>query len=382
MNCRALAASVRCCLAIAMVAALLAAPLAAQDGDGSPDSLLTSAYKRRLTVLPYATYTPQTKIQFGIGGGLQFKWPSAASDPNTRASYLATNLAYTTKGQWSVYQELSLYTPGNKWWLWERGTVAFFPLFFYGIGPRTEKADTNLMEHRYIKLEAKGVRRLTGDLYAGLYYRLNSFFDIDWQFPERIPAGLPGGEGGVASGLGTTVMVDSRNSTTTPTRGSFVLADYLHQASWLGSDFEFDQLAIDARTYIPVRQGKDVIALNAYAMFNGEDVPIQMMSMISAWNTSLLARGIYLGRFRDRHELMGQIDYRGHLKGRFGYVAFGSAGSVFGSPGNALGDRVVFTYGAGLRFNVNPADPLNLRVDYTLSSFGESGLSVGATEAF
>lgn len=372
----------RCALMVALVCLLLApAPLIAQEGHASPDSLL-KPYKRRLTVLPYATYTPQTKIQFGIGGGLQFKVPSAATDPNTRASYLATNLAYTTKGQWSVYEELSLYTPGNKWWLWERGTVAFFPLQFYGIGPRTEKADTNLMEHRFIKVEAKVVRRLSGDIYAGLYYRLNSFFDLDWQFPARIPSAMPGGAGGISSGLGFTAMFDSRNSTTTPLRGGFLLVDYLHQPSWLGSDFEFDQVVIDARTYIPVRQRKDVIALNGYAMFNGEEVPIQMMSMISAWNTSLLSRGIYLGRFRDRHEVVGQIDYRGHLKGRLGYVVFGSAGSVFGSPGNSLGERVVFTYGAGLRFNVNPADPLNLRVDYTLSSFGESGLSVGATEAF
>src|SRR5690348_15771939 len=141
-------------LFLALASCIAAQPLVAQEGDASPDSLLLRPYKRRLTVLPYATYTPQTKIQFGVGGGLQFKWPSAARDPGTRASYLATNLAYTTKGQWSVYQELSLYTPGNRWWLWERGTVAFFPLNFYGIGPEAEKGDTNLMEHRYIKLEA------------------------------------------------------------------------------------------------------------------------------------------------------------------------------------------------------------------------------------
>jgi len=31
---------------------------------------------------------------------------------------------------------------------------------------------------------------------------------------------------------------------------------------------------------------------------------------------------------------------------------------------------------------VNPRDPLNLRVDFTFTSFGESGLSIGAAEAF
>jgi hypothetical protein len=93
-------------------------------------------------------------------------------------------------------------------------------------------------------------------------------------------------------------------------------------------------------------------------------------------------RGVYLGRFRDRHELVAQADYRGHLKGRLGYVIFGAAGNVFGSPGTDLFDRVKMTYGAGLRFDVNPADPLNIRVDYTLTNFGEGGVSIGATEAF
>jgi hypothetical protein len=31
---------------------------------------------------------------------------------------------------------------------------------------------------------------------------------------------------------------------------------------------------------------------------------------------------------------------------------------------------------------VNPRDPLNIRVDYTLTSFGEAGVSIGAAEAF
>jgi hypothetical protein len=40
------------------------------------------------------------------------------------------------------------------------------------------------------------------------------------------------------------------------------------------------------------------------------------------------------------------------------------------------------TFGAGLRFNVNPADPLNIRMDYALTNFGSGGVSIGATEAF
>lgn len=339
-------------------------------------------YRRKITVLPYATYAPQTKVQFGVAGGVQFKWPGAALDSATRPSYFAVNLAYTTKGQWLTYFENSLYTPSNRWWLWTRFSAGYFPLIYYGVGPYTTKADTNLMKHRFLIIEGKALRKLKGEFSAGVHYRLESFFDLSWQFPARIASDLSGGYGGHSSGLGVTAQFDTRNSTATPTRGHFLVFDYLHQASWLGSDFDYDQLALDARVYLPVRSKKDVIALNLYGEWNGAEVPIQSMARLSDFSTTFLARGVYLGRFRDRNEMIAQMDYRGHLKGRFGYVVFGSAGSVYGTGGTDLFDKLKYTYGAGLRFNVNPADPLNLRVDYTLTSFHESGLSIGATEAF
>lgn len=362
-------------LLLGVMASLTAAPLSGQAAD-------TAAYRNRLTVLPFAAYAPETGVQFGAGGGWQFKWPGAARDPATRSSYLAGAVTFTTKGQWTAGAETSAFLPGGDWWLFGRAAFASFPLIYYGVGAQTELADSNRMKHRFIKLEGKGLRRLHGPLYGGLYYRLHSFFDIRWQDDSRIPAGLPGGEGGRSSGLGISLQYDTRPSQTTPTRGRYLVLDYLRNEEFLGSDFVYDYLLIDARTYLPVRHGRDVIALNLYAEFNGPDVPIQTMSMLSNATTQELMRGVYLGRFRDRHEVVAQMDYRGHLKGRFGYVVFGSAGNVFGSGGNELFDDLKFTYGAGLRFNLNPQDPLNLRVDFTFTSFGESGLSIGAAEAF
>lgn len=363
-------------------AALLSSLAGGLSAQGDSGAARPKPYRRKITVLPYATYAPQTKVQFGIAGGVQFKWPGAALDSTTRPSYLAANLAYTTKGQWLTYLENSLYSPTNRWWLWSRFSAGYFPLFYYGIGPNTTKADTNLMKHRFLIIEGKALHRVRGEFSAGVHYRLESFFDLSWQFPTRITPDLPGGNGGRSSGLGLTGQFDTRNSTATPTRGHFLVLDYLHQASWLGSDFDYDQLALDARVYLPVRARKDVVAVNLYGEWNGAEVPIQSMARLSDFSSSFLARGVYLGRFRDRNEVIAQVDYRGHLKGRFGYVVFGSAGSVYGTGGTELFDKLKYTYGAGLRFNVNPADPLNLRVDFTLTSFHESGLSIGATEAF
>lgn len=363
---------------LVLLAGLVTGPLAGQQ-DSAPTP---RPYRTKVTGLPYVTYTPQTKVQFGVAGGVQFKWPGARTDLATRPSYFAANLAYTTKGQWLAYFENSLYLPQNRWWLWSRFSAGYFPLFYYGVGPHTERADTNLMKHRYLIVEGKVLRRVAGALSAGMHYRLESFFDVSWQFPSRIATSLPGGYGGKSSGIGATAQYDTRNSTTTPTRGRFLVVDYLHQAGWLGSDFGYDQFAVDGRIYFPVRRQRDVIALNLYGEWNGAEVPIQSMARLSDYSTALLARGVYLGRFRDRNAVIAQVDYRGHLKGRFGYVVFGSAGNVYGTGGADLFDDMKYTYGAGLRFNVNPDDPLNLRVDFTLTSFGESGLSIGATEAF
>jgi Omp85 superfamily domain len=339
-------------------------------------------YRGRLLVLPYVTYSPQTRLQVGVGGGYQFKWPGARSDTATRGSYLAGNLAYTTKGQWLTSAAASLYLPRNRWWISGGAAAGFFPAFYYGIGPRTTAADTNLLQQHFLAADVRVLRRVHGNLSAGAQYRIASYERVEWQFSSRIPVGLPGGTGGVSSGLGVMLQLDSRNSVATPTRGHFLSAELTRYSSLLGSDFQYTSLAFDARNYFRVRRGRDLVAIGLYAQFNGRNVPIQSMAMLGGYTSQVLMRGVYLGRFRDRHQLVAQADFRGHLRGRLGYVLFGSAGNVYGSAGAGAFDKVKFTHGVGLRFDINPADPLNIRVDYTWTSFGARGLSLGAGEAF
>jgi hypothetical protein len=368
-------------LGVGLLSVLSVVRLAGQVDTARADSQ-PRPYRGRLIALPYVSYSPQTKLQFGVAGGYQFKWPAMSRDTATRASYMAASFAYTTKGQWIAFLGTSLYTPQSRWWYSGFVTAGYFPVFYYGVGPRTTVADTNLMQNRFLRLEVKALRRAGRELYLGPYYRLLSTFDVDWQFPARIASGLSGGYGGVNSGLGATALLDGRNSSTTPTMGHYLQVDYLLHSGVVGSDFDYSHLALDGRVYLPVRRARDVIALAAYAEFNGTQVPIQAMAFLGNFTSQVVMRGVYLGRFRDRHQMVAQADYRGHLKGRFGYVVFGSTGNVFGRPGTGLFDDLKFTYGAGLRFNLNPADPLNIRVDYTLTSFGSGGLSIGAAEAF
>jgi hypothetical protein len=360
---------------------LLAGPIRAQTDSSVSDSSGPAIYHNRLLALPYVSYSPQTRLQFGVGGGLQFKWPGAIADSGTRPSYLAGNGAVTTKGQWVTSLGVSLYLPKNRWWIAGGVAAGFFPATYYGIGPHSRAGDGMLLEQHFVAADARVLRQIRGEFSLGVHYRGASYTRVEWELPALIPGGLAGGKGGVISGAGPMAQFDSRNSTTTPTRGHFLLVDLLNFASLSGSDFSYRSLAVDARVYLPVRR-RDVVALALYGQWNGSQVPIQAMALLGGYTTQELMRGVYLGRFRDRNQVVAQADYRGHLAGRFGYVVYGSAGNVYGSLGSGLFDSVKFTYGAGLRFNINPRDPLNIRADYTLTSFGSRGLSLGAAEAF
>ena len=340
-------------------------------------------YKNRVFGLPFIGYSPTTKVIFGVGGTIQFKSGAAAFDSATRASNIGVGASVTTAGQWGIGVSGDLFTLGNRWWVSGKTQAGSAPTDYFGVGPFTDRSDTNRMKQKVVRFEAKVMRRLGATTYLGPYYRLHAAWQVDFRFPSQIPSSLHGGDGTTSSGLGFSLQSDSRNSILTPTNGHYYIVDGLANLQILGSEYDYPYILVDAREYLPLDgRHNHVLALNLYGQFNGSEVPIQTMAQIGNLTTQNLMRGIYLGRFRDRHELAAQADYRVHIWHRFGAVVFGAAGNVFGSNGATLGDNIKYTWGLGGRFNINKADVLNLRIDYTFTSFGEQGLSIGAGEAF
>jgi hypothetical protein len=381
-------------LALAANGTVRAAALAAQDptpdslpvmvADSAADSLAgPQRYKNKIFGLPFVGYSPTTKFIFGAGGSIQFKTGEAAYDTATRASNVSAGFSVTTVGQWGINLSNDYFTLHNRWWYSSKIQAGFAPIDFYGIGPFTDPVDANRMDQMVVRLEAKVLRRLSRTLYLGPYYRLHAAWNVEFDDPILVPSALHGRDGSTSSGLGFSALTDSRNSILTPTHGHFVVLDVLANAQFLGSEYDYPYLLFDARQYVPLDMARNhVLALNLYGQFNGEAVPLQTMAQISSYTTQQVMRGVYFGRFRDHHDLIAQVDYRVHVWKRFGAVVYGAAGNVFGSNGAKLTDHMKYTYGAGVRFNINPRDPMNLRLDYTLTSFGEQGLSIGAGEAF
>ena len=94
-----------------------------------------------------------------------------------------------------------------------------------------------------------------------------------------------------------------------------------------------------------------------------------------------LLRGYPRNRFRDKNLLATQLEYRFPLFWRFGMTTFAGIGDVFNNYQDLKLSYVKYTLGMGLRFLMNSAERLNVRVDYGYGSEG-GYFYVSFTEAF
>ena len=83
-----------------------------------------------------------------------------------------------------------------------------------------------------------------------------------------------------------------------------------------------------------------------------------------------LMRG-YMPTLNRDHDLAAlQVEYRLPLPWRFGAVGFAGAGAIGHRLGQLGLDDVRFSYGAGLRFAIDPRERLNLRADFGVGRNG------------
>ena len=77
-----------------------------------------------------------------------------------------------------------------------------------------------------------------------------------------------------------------------------------------------------------------------------------------------------------------QAEYRSPAWHRVGGVLFGGAGVVANRAGALSDGRVLPTYGAGLRVQIDPAQRTAVRADFGRGRDGNSGLYIGFNQAF
>lgn len=131
-------------------------------------------------------------------------------------------------------------------------------------------------------------------------------------------------------------------------RGIYALAELVRYAG-LGDATGFSRLHLQSQQFIPLGRGRNVLAFREYAAFSAagaDHIPLYMLPSLGGAYT---LRGYEDFRFRDRHAVLLNAEYRWQVWLFLDMAVFLDAGRVFGRVSDFSPGRLDGSYGAGLR---------------------------------
>ncbi|MCW3087972.1 MAG: surface antigen [Sediminibacterium sp.] len=331
-----------------------------------------------LLIFPVIARSIETGWSFGTAGAFTFHL--SAKDTVSRTSNLQLLLLYSTKKQLVTAINGSQYFHKEKYILNEQVSFSSYPDKFWGLGKSTPDSHEEPYKFRQYYIYLHLLRKIAPSFFVGLLYEKQKVWDISY-----VPGGLfdqqriVGRNGYHISGLGSSLTYDRRNNAFAPGKGFLGQVYFNHFDKFWGSDFNYTNIVVDLRTYLPVAR-QQVLALQLYSFNNtGPEVPIRSLASFGGANRM---RGYYDGRYKEQQQLILQAEYRFPVWKRFGAVAFGGAGNVSRNFADYSLHDLKYSYGAGLRFALDKKEKLNLRVDYGIGAGKNSGFYLQLGEAF
>jgi outer membrane protein assembly factor BamA len=337
-----------------------------------------SVKAKHLLIFPVIARSIETGWSFGTAGAFTFHLSS--KDTVSRTSNLQLLLLYSTKKQLVTAINGSQYFHKEKFILNEQFSFSSYPDKFWGLGKNTRDAAEEPYKFHQYYVYLHLLRKIAPDLFAGLLFEMQKVWDVSY-----IPGGLfvqqniAGRDGYHIAGFGSSITYDKRNNAFSPGKGFFGQVYFNHFDKFWGSDYNYTNIVIDLRKYIPVAKNQ-VLALQLFSFNNtGNEVPIRSLASFGGANRM---RGYYEGRYKDQNQLILQGEYRFPIWKRFGGVAFAGAGDVNGKYSHYALNDLKYSYGGGLRFALDKKEKLNLRVDYGIGQGKNSGFYLQLGEAF
>lgn len=340
---------------------------------------------RRTSViaLPAAAYSQETGLEFGGLSIISFYTDKL--DTTTRSSTINGIVTFTTKKQSNFVLKPDIWTPGNKYHI--AGTLRYkkFPFDFYGVGNETLQSQKDPIEQRLIVVSAEAERKITSGIYAGFNAGFENYEYLDKQSGGIFEsAGFNLQSSGKVIYLGTSVILDTRNTVTYTTKGNYLRINYSYAPNFFGSgNFTGSLLKADYRKFKSLNEKLVLGFQSTFQGLYGKKLPFYLLPQLG---NDQIMRGYYTGRYRDQNLLTAHAELRYRFVKRFAAAAFGGTGTVFKNNDFHLSDLKP-NYGAGIRYFADPGRGLTLRMDYAVGEKrpGEprqTGFYLALAEAF
>ena len=340
------------------------------------DSIQTKGLK--IIAYPYAFYTPETNLAFGVGSLLYFR---LSPSPNVNLSKIQAAGYYTINNQYFFNVKPSIYFSG-KAGLYLEADFNFGEEFryFYGIGNNTPEIEDAEYKMNYWGLTAELAAEdlIVGSSKQGLIYEYSNSSIIDkLNNPNLIDSEINGIEGGQVGGLGLSLTFDNRDNIFYTSCGYFLKLTGTFYRLPFGSDYSYDKYMIDYRKFWTIYDSH-VLALQVYSNFTLGEPPFYKLPQVGG---SYRMRGFIEGRYMDKQYFLTQFEYRKIVYWRIGIALSYSYGNVFDKFENLRLKDFKHTWGAGLRFVFDKEEKINIRVDLGFAE-GTTGVYFALDEAF
>lgn len=350
------------------------------------DTIPQKVGKLHISALPVAGYTLQT----GFAGVLSSNFAFYTSEHiQANLSSILTSITYSQYQQIILPIQANIWTRGNKYNIQTDWRYLRYPSLTYGLGGNTSSDSGYNIDYGYLRLHQAILRSVSKDLYVGVGYD----FDYFWNIREIDP---PAGKTdfqrygltktALASGVTLHFQFDNRRNPINPENGTYLSAVYRSNFTWLGSDAGWQSLLFDAREYVKFPNSThNVLALWSYDWFTvgGGDPPYLLLPS-TGWDAySNTGRGYIQGRYRSKNMLYFESEYRFGItaNGLLGGVVFANAQS-FSEPATGRFTYIIPGYGGGIRISLNKFSRTNLCVDYGWGIRGSGGFFVNLGEVF
>jgi outer membrane protein assembly factor BamA len=352
------------------------------------DTVVNNKGRVHFSAFPAVGYTLQTGFAGVITANAAF-FTSGHNHETENISTVITSIAYTAKSQTIFPIASSIWTRNNEYNILTDWRFLKYPSATFGLGGYTQQDSSYNLDYSYIKLHQSILKKISADLYAGIGFDLDYFWNIE---EVDLP---PGDESDFekygyaaserASGLSFTVKYDNRRNPINPEKGMYASILFQPKFKFMGSDEDWQSLLLEFRTYIPFPSGsRNILAFWSYNWFTLGGTPPYLLLPSTGWDEfSNTGRGYVQGRFRSLNMIDQEAEYRFVVSrnGLFGGVVFVNAETF----SNVLtGKYEVISPGAGLgiRIKLNKFSRTNLALDYAWGTQGSQGFFVNLGEVF
>ncbi len=352
------------------------------------DLVVNKKGKVHFSAFPAVGYTLQTGFAGVISANAAF-YTGSHNHETENISTVVTSIAYTSKSQIIFPIASSIWTHNNKYNILTDWRFLKYPSETFGLGGHTQQDSSYNLDYSYVKLHQALLRNISKDLYVGIGYDFDYFWNIREVDP---PIGEPTdfqkyglSETEKASGISIILKYDSRRNPINPEKGIYANLLFQPKFTFMGSDANWQSLLVEFRAYTKLSpQSRNILAFWSYNWFTLGGTPPYLLLPSTAWDEfSNTGRGYIQGRFRSPNMIDQEAEYRFVISrnGLFGGVIFANA-ECFSDVDNGKYEVISPGGGLGIRVMLNKFSRTNLALDYAWGTMGSRGFFVNLGEVF